>query len=125
MVLVYIHITAYMEDFIVTSKDLEIFNEMPFFFWVKDDEGTYLWVNKALRDMAGEEIVGKKDAELPWSEAAETLRADDIKVLETGKPLHVHEIVQKPNHDDLSVCKFAGDFESKQCAFGVSFVIPK
>lgn len=49
----------------MTSKDLEIFNEMPFFFWVKDEEGTYLWVNKALREMAEEEVVGKKDAELP------------------------------------------------------------
>jgi len=108
----------------MTSKDLEIFNEMPFFFWVKDDEGTYLWVNKALREMAGEEVAGKKDAELPWAESAETLRADDIKVLETGKPLLLHEIVQKPNQDDISVCKFVGDYEGKRCAFGISFVIP-
>ena len=42
----------------MTSKDLEVFNEMPFFFWVKDDEGTYLWVKKALREMAGDEVVG-------------------------------------------------------------------
>ena len=46
----------------MTSKDLEIFNEMPFFFWVKDEKGTYLWVNKALRKMAGDEVVGKKES---------------------------------------------------------------
>lgn len=109
----------------MTSKDLEVFNEMPFFFWVKDDEGTYLWVNKALRDMAGVEVEGKKDAELPWADSAETLRADDMKVLETGKPLLLHEVVHKPNNDDLSVCKFVGDFEGKRCAFGISFVIPE
>ena len=109
----------------MTSKELEVFNQMPFFFWVKDEEGTYLWVNDALQAMAEEDIVGRKDAELPWKDAAETLRADDLKVLETGEPLLVHEIVQKPNNDDLSVCKFVGDFEGKRCAFGVSFVVPE
>jgi hypothetical protein len=62
---------------------------------------------------------------LSLRDSAETLRADDLKVLETGKPLLIHEIVQKPNNDDLSVCKFVGDFEGKKCAFGVFFVIPK
>ena len=109
----------------MTSEQLEVFNEMPFFFWVKDGEGTYLWVNKALRDMAEVEVVGKKDAELPWADSAEMLRADDMKVLESGKALLVHEVVQKPNRDDLSVCKFVGDFEGKRCAFGISFVIPE
>ena len=109
----------------MTRKELKIFNKMPFFFWVKDNESTYLWANKALRDMAGVEVVGKKDAELPWADSAETLRADDIKVLETGEPLLLHEIVQKPNHNNLSVCKFVGDFEGKRCAFGISFAIPE
>ncbi len=108
----------------MTSKELKIFNDMPFFFWAKDYEGTYLWLNKALRDMTGLEVVGKKDAELPWSDSAETLRADNIKVLETGEPMLLHEIVQKPNYNDLSVCKFVGDFEGKRCAFGISFAIP-
>ena len=109
----------------MTAKDLEVFNQMPFFFWVKDEEGTYLWVNDALNAMAEEGVVGKKDAELPWKDSADVLRADDMKVLETGEPLLLHEIVQKPNHDDLSVCKFVGDFEGKRCAFGISFVIPE
>ncbi len=109
----------------MTAKDLEVFNQMPFFFWVKDEEGTYLWVNDALNAMAEEGIVGKKDAELPWKDSADTLRAHDLEVLETGKPMLLHEIVQKPNHDDLSVCKFVGDFEGKRCAFGISFIVPK
>ncbi len=35
-------------------KDLEIFNEMPFLFWVKDEDGRYLWGNKAISQLAGE-----------------------------------------------------------------------
>jgi len=37
------------------AKDLEVFNEMPFYFWVKDEEGRYIWVNRALNEMAGDE----------------------------------------------------------------------
>lgn len=35
----------------MTSKELEIVNEMPFFFWVMDEKGTYLLVDKALQVM--------------------------------------------------------------------------
>jgi len=103
--------------------DLEIFDQMPFFFWVKDEEGRYLWVNRALADMATEDIVGKKDSELPWVKDADALRAHDLKVLETGNPVFLHEYVAEPHEANLSVCKFVGDFEGKRCAFGVSFVI--
>lgn len=105
------------------AKDLEIFNEMPFFFWVKDEEGTYIWVNKALRKMSESEIVGKKDSELPWANDAEKLREHDLKVLETGMPIYLNEFVAEPHEDNLSVCKFVGEFEGKRCAFGVSFVV--
>ena len=109
----------------MTSKELEIFNQMPFFFWVKDEEGTYLWVNKALREMSESEIVGKKDSELPWAAASVKLREHDLQVLKTGKPIYLHEYVEAPYNDDLSVCKFVGEFEGKRCAFGISFVIPE
>jgi PAS domain-containing protein len=96
---------------------------MPFSFWVKDEEGRYLWVNRALADMATEDIVGKKDSELPWVNNAEALRADDLRLLDTGKPVFLHEYVAEPHEANLSVCKFVADFEGKRCAFGVSFII--
>ncbi len=110
----------------MTVDDLEIFNQMPFLFWVKDEEGRYVWGNKAICDLAKQDIVGKKDAELPWSTDAGMLRADDKKVLETGEPLFVHETVNDSNRGKvtLSVCKFIGDLNGKKHAFGISFVIP-
>ncbi len=33
-------------------KDLEMFNEMPFLFWVKDEEGMYLLGNQAISKLA-------------------------------------------------------------------------
>jgi PAS domain-containing protein len=105
------------------AKDLEVLNEMPFFFWVKDDEGKYIWVNRALNEMAGQDITGKTDYELPWANDAEKLRADDMKVLLTGEHMFVEEYIQQPGKASLNVCKFVGDYEGKRCAIGVSFVI--
>jgi len=41
------------------AKDLEIFNQMPFLFWVKDEEGVYIWGNQAISDLAGRDVVEK------------------------------------------------------------------
>jgi len=109
----------------MNAKDLEIFNKMPFFFWVKDEEGKYIWANNALSELANGEIVGKTDRELPWSKNSETLRAADRQVLETGKAEFIHEYVDESDEGKitLNVCKFAEEFDGNKCAFGISFVI--
>ena len=107
------------------SKDLEVFHDMPFFFWVKDKEGRYIWVNRALREMAQKDIIGKTDREMGWAADAEALRADDQKVLETGDTLYLHEYAHVPGRGKvtLNVCKFAGELDGKKGVFGISFVI--
>lgn len=107
-------------------KDLEIFNEMPFLFWVKDEAGRYLWGNRTISQLAGEDIVNKTDRELPWSDNADALQADDQKVFETGGPSFMHEYVDKSSRGKatLNVCKWMGEFEGNQRCFGISFVIP-
>jgi len=109
------------------AKDLEIFNAMPFLFWVKDEEGRYIWGNRAISEIAKQDIVGKKDSELPWAANAEALRADDKKVLDAGKPIFVHEYVDDSSRGKitLSVCKFIGELDGKKHTFGVSFEIEK
>ena len=107
------------------SKDLDVFNGMPFNFWVKDVEGRYLWVNRYLAEMAQQDIIGKTDREMGWATDAEALRADDKKVLETGKTLYLHEYAHVPDRGKvtLNVCKFVGEFDGKKCVLGISFVI--
>jgi len=106
-------------------KDLEIFNEMPFLFWVKDEDGRYLWGNKAISQLAGEQITGKTDHELVWAENADALRAGDKRVFETRKPSYLHEYVNKSSRGraTLSVCKWLGDLEGGKRCFGISFVV--
>jgi two-component system aerobic respiration control sensor histidine kinase ArcB len=107
------------------SKDLEVFNSMPFYFWVNDEAGRYIWANRALNEMAKQNIVGKTDRELGWAADAEGLRADDQKVLETGKTLYIREDAHVPDRGKviLNVCKFVGELDGKKGVFGVSFVI--
>ena len=107
------------------SKDLEVFNGMPFYFWVKDEAGRYVWVNQALAEMAKQDLVGKTDLEAGWATDAEGLRADDKKVLEAGQTLYVRESAHVPGRGKvtLNVCKFVGELDGKKGVFGVSFVI--
>ncbi|MCB0728155.1 MAG: PAS domain-containing protein [Ignavibacteriae bacterium] len=110
----------------MNSSELNIFNSMPFLFWVKNEEGTYIWGNKVINDLAGENVVGRKDKDLVWAANAESLRADDEKVWESGKPEFTHELVDHSGEGKatLNVCKFIGDFEGQRCVFGISFIIP-
>jgi hypothetical protein len=107
------------------AKDLKIFNEMPFLFWVKDEKGKYLWGNKTISRLAGEDIVGKTDYETVWAGNAATLQADDQQVFTSGQPRYVHEYVDKSSRGKatLNVCKWLGELDGKSCCFGISFVI--
>ena len=107
------------------GKDLEIFNQMPFLFWVKDAGGRYVWGNRVINRLAGEDVTGKTDADLVWAADAEGLREADRRVWETGEPSFVHEFVAKSSSGQvtLNVCKFMGDFEGERHVFGVSFII--
>ena len=107
------------------AKDLEIFNQMPFLFWVNDEDGVYIWGIQAISDLAGQDVVGKTDAELPWADNAEALRADDKQVMETGKSIFAHDFVDKSSRGNATpnVCKLVGELEGKKHAFGISFVI--
>ena len=107
------------------SKDIEIFNEMPFLFWVKDKAGRYLWGNQTISRLAGEDIVGKTDCELIWAENAEFIRLGDKQVFDSGEPKNLQEYVAdfKTGKATLNVCKWLGDFEGSQCCFGISFIV--
>ncbi len=108
------------------KKDLEVFNQMPFLFWVKDAEGRYLWGNKVIKEAAQEDVTGKTDSQLIWAEDAKGLRDNDKEVLDSGQAVFHHETIEKSGRGKitLSVCKFPAEFEGKTQVFGVSFVIP-
>lgn len=70
---------------------------MPGNFYWKDASGHYLGCNKSLLQTLGfaskEDIIGKTDKDL-WPEQAETLLANDKKVMETGETVYLEETVK-------------------------------
>lgn len=59
--------------------------------YIKNEKSEFLRVNKALVNLLGarsaEDVVGKTDFNFYSNEEAEKMRADELKILETGKPI--------------------------------------
>ena len=108
-------------------KDLEIFNQMPFSFWIKDETGKYVWCNRAVSQLAKGEVIGKTDRELIWADNADEFQADDKQVFETGKPIYRHEHMDESSQGKVthSVCKWLGELDGKKQCFGIAFFIEK
>jgi len=112
-----------------TKDQLETFTDMPFYAFVKDENGKYVWCNqhfvKLVKMNSADEIIGKTDFDMPWSEHAKDLIAADKRVLESGKPVSLKEHVVQPGKGVISgySCKFPADFENKKCVIGVSVVL--
>jgi len=110
-------------------KDLAIFDQMPIHFFIKDEEGKYLWVNEKFYKMAQlgsrEEIIGKTDMDLIWAGDSDTIRKNDREVLKTGKTLKTQESVKTSSGETLTaqVCKFVGELDGEKCL--VAFAIIK
>ncbi|MCB2209089.1 MAG: PAS domain S-box protein [Bacteroidetes bacterium] len=79
------------------SRDLlqSIIESIPTRVFWKDTELRYMGANTALAKDAGmsspEEMLGKDDFQMGWSEQAELYRADDQYVMDTGKPRIAYE----------------------------------
>ena len=107
-------------------SDLEPFKDVPFYLWVKDTDGTYLWGSAEMDRFAGGSVAGRTDAEFgPAAESpatAATLQANDRHVLDSGEPLYTHEQIEGAG--TVSVCKWAGELDGQRVTFGVSFAVP-
>ena len=72
----------------------DIINGFPSPIFVKDIEGRFLIIYNKLKKLLGvknEELMGKTDYDIITKELADSYRANDQKVLEEGKALHIEE----------------------------------
>jgi len=104
---------------------LEAFRDVPFLFWAKDATGKYVWGNRTINQLVGEEVVGKTDRELVWAADAGALLADDRRVFDSGQPIFLQEHVGKSDRGraTLCVCKWLGELDGEKRCFGISFTI--
>ncbi|NJD08441.1 MAG: bacteriohemerythrin [Methylococcaceae bacterium] len=76
-----------------------LLDNFPYLVWLKDTDGRFLAVNKALaeiwRQPTAEALVGKTDYDFSPPELAERYRNDDLEVLASGVP----KMVEEPHMD--------------------------
>jgi two-component system sensor kinase FixL len=80
----------------------DIVNHSTAVIFLKDLDGRYLLINAHYERLFGvnrAEWVGRTDHEIFPSEVAERLHANDRRVLESGAPLHVEEVVPTQGRD--------------------------
>ncbi|THE62784.1 PAS domain S-box protein [Salinadaptatus halalkaliphilus] len=77
------------------SQLRQVIDLVPEMIFAKSRSGEYLLANEAVAEVYGrpvEEIVGRTDHELLESSTeAETFRQDDLRVIDSGEPMHVPE----------------------------------
>jgi len=89
-------------EYVVASFDTEIMNMFleysPIVSWIKDSDGRFVFANKSFlrRFNIEEDIRGKMDKDF-WPEVAETLRENDLMVLERNEKIELYENVPTPN----------------------------
>jgi PAS domain S-box/diguanylate cyclase (GGDEF) domain len=69
-------------------------DSFPAWAWIKDDEGTNLYVNRMYRDLFGlrvEEFVGRKDGDFWPPEIADMYRRGDLETLARNEPIRFTE----------------------------------
>jgi hemerythrin-like metal-binding protein/PAS domain S-box-containing protein len=75
-----------------------LLDNFPFMVWLKDDQSRFLAVNQhfatGFRQPGTESLVGKTDLDISPAELAESYRADDRAVLDSGKSKSVEELVE-------------------------------
>lgn len=109
-----------------TLEQLKTFTDMPFLVFVKNEELKYVWGNKCFLDLVDldsvEELVGKADKELIFSEYAETLNENDRAALSGGEPVNTTESSELPGKGTVGarVCKFPIELDGKRCLMGVA-----
>ncbi len=107
-------------------SDFEPFKNVPFYMWVKDSDGMYLWGSSEMERFAGGPVEGRTDADFgAQAESPETtaqLQANDRQVLDSGEPLYTHENIEGAGN--VSVCKWSAEIDGKPVTVGVSFLVP-
>lgn len=72
-------------------------------YW-KDTEGRYLGCNDTMLEMVGmNSVIGKTDFDMPWVESAETIRNNDLRVMELNSSLEMEETATLADGQQVTV----------------------
>ncbi len=75
-----------------------LLDNFPFMVWLKDEESRFLAVNEAFAKVFGwpsaESLIGKTDLDIAPKDLADSYRADDHAVLQSGRSKQVEELIE-------------------------------
>lgn len=86
-----------------------ILDHLPFYSWMKDEKGRFIAISRQVEEVLGRpraEILGRTDYEI-WPEAlAAKYVEDDRRVMASGKPLDVEELIIRGDRVEwIETCK--------------------
>jgi PAS domain S-box-containing protein len=97
-------VSGYVAGFVATRGALEehegrfqaVLNAAPAPVYAKDTEGRYLFVNRRFEEVLGvraEDVIGRTDDDIMAPDVAANVRANDRRVLDTGRQIEIEEEV--------------------------------
>lgn len=83
-----------------------VLNTIPVRVYWKDLDGIYLGANSLFAQDAGydspEQVIGKTDSDMPWANQTDKNKADDLSLIESGKPrINYNEFQQDSNGNTI------------------------
>lgn len=111
-----------------TSDQLQMFSDMPFLVFVKDEELNYVWGNNSFLELISlgslEELIGKRDHDLIWADYADELNKNDREALDNNKPITIIESSDIPGKGTVggTVRKFPITLDGKRCLMGIAII---
>ncbi len=93
--------------------------------YIKDVEGKYLLVNRyfeTLFHISQEQIAGKNDCDIFPKEKAESLRANDLKVLQEDSPFSIEEVVIQDDRQHTYISLKFPLYNSQGIAYAVGTI---
>lgn len=109
-----------------TSEQLHMFDDMPFLVFVKGEDLKYIYGNKQFLELVSidslEELVGKSDSEMIWSDYAGTLNENDRAALNSNETINTDERSEIPGKGWVGarVCKFPATIDGNKYLMGVA-----
>ena len=111
-----------------TLDQLQMFTDMPFLVFVKDEELNYVWGNNSFLELIDlvslEELVGKSDHDLIWAGYADELNKNDRAALSSNQPVTITESSDIPGKGTVgaTVRKYPIELDGKRCLMGIAII---
>lgn len=110
-----------------------LIDNLPCIVWFKDKKSRYIKINKEFEKKAefllSEKVIGRKTEEVWSSKLAKRYKAEDRRIIKTGKIINTEEVIAKENREKIFYEAIKGPIRNKRGkilgVFGINHDITK